>query len=225
MRHFSSVFSRYSTIAFTLCLGLLGSGRICASPVYADALSLNNGARLYELHCSDCHGRDPADRSGGLYQAYETEHAVEDSELIDVTGGEESSQVTELPDDDEWPEWAERPNPAKASEPNAEEEMLSVLIAAIDEAHRVTPESDQPGHPDGNFGIGTGGGFAPIPGATDLSAPQAYFYGTSEEEVFDSIANGTGAAMPGWRTELGSEEAIWDLVNYIRSFWPEEWLY
>ena len=29
--------------------------------------------------------------------------------------------------------------------------------------------------------------------------------------------------MPGWRTELGSDEAIWDLVNYIRSLWGEEW--
>jgi mono/diheme cytochrome c family protein len=206
-------------------MGLLGSGRSYASPVFADEVSLSNGAQLYEQYCSECHGRDPADRSGGLYRAYETEHAVEDSELIDVTGGEELSQATELPDDDEWPEWAERPNPAKASEPDAEAEVLNALITAIDEAHRVKPESDESGNYDGSFGIDTGGGFAPIPGATDLSTPQAYFYGTSEEEVFDSIANGTGAAMPGWRTELGSEEAIWDLVNYIRSFWAEEWLY
>lgn len=224
MRPLSSVVSRYSTIAFILCMALPGSGRIYASPVFADELSLNNGAQLYELHCSGCHGRDPADRSGGFYDANETDYAVDDSELIDVTPVEEPSQATELPDD-EWPEWAERPDPGKESEPDSEGEVLSALITAIDGAHQVAPESDETGNYAGSFGIGTGEGFTPIPGSTDLSAPQTYFYGTSEEEVFDSIANGTGAAMPGWRTELGSEEAIWDLVNYIRSFWAEEWLY
>jgi mono/diheme cytochrome c family protein len=44
--------------------------------------------------------------------------------------------------------------------------------------------------------------------------------------MFNSIAYGAGgAAMPGWQIELGSDEAIWDLVNYIRSYWGEEWLY
>ena len=43
--------------------------------------------------------------------------------------------------------------------------------------------------------------------------------------MFNSIANGTGESMPGWRIELGSDESIWDLVNYIRSFWSEDWLY
>jgi mono/diheme cytochrome c family protein len=63
------------------------------------------------------------------------------------------------------------------------------------------------------------------PGATDLANPQTFFYGTTEEEVFNSIAKGTGAAMPGWRTEMGSDEDVWDIVNYIRSFWSKAWLY
>jgi mono/diheme cytochrome c family protein len=64
-----------------------------------------------------------------------------------------------------------------------------------------------------------------MPGATNLADPVSYFYGTSEEEMFESIAEGTGEAMPGFRTELGGDEAIMDVVNYIRSFWGEEWLY
>ena len=86
----------------------------------------------------------------------------------------------------------------------------------IKETPATPPRLDEPGG---------GGSFNRQAGATDLSDPQTFFYGTSEEEVFNSIAEGTGAAMPGWHTDMGSEEDIWDVVNYIRSFWDEAWLY
>ena len=60
-----------------------------------------------------------------------------------------------------------------------------------------------------------------ISDATDLTDPEAYYSGSSEQEIFNSIANGAGVAMPAWRSQLGSDDAIWDLVNFIRSLQGE----
>lgn len=60
-----------------------------------------------------------------------------------------------------------------------------------------------------------------ISDATDLTDPEAYYSGSSEQEIFNSIANGAGVAMPAWRAQLGSDESIWDLVNFIRSLQGE----
>jgi mono/diheme cytochrome c family protein len=60
-----------------------------------------------------------------------------------------------------------------------------------------------------------------ISDATDLTDPEAYYSGSSEQETFNSIANGAGVAMPAWRSQLGSDDAIWDLVNFIRSLQGE----
>tara|TARA_R110002110_G_scaffold415765_3_gene655301 strand:- start:70709 stop:71089 length:381 start_codon:yes stop_codon:yes gene_type:complete len=56
-----------------------------------------------------------------------------------------------------------------------------------------------------------------ISDATDLTDPYAYYSGTSEQEIFNSIANGAGVAMPGWRMQLGSDEKVQDLVNFVQS--------
>jgi len=56
-----------------------------------------------------------------------------------------------------------------------------------------------------------------ISDATDLTDPDAYYSGSSEQEIFTSIANGAGVAMPAWRSQLGNDESIWDVVNFIRS--------
>ena len=61
-----------------------------------------------------------------------------------------------------------------------------------------------------------------ISDATDLTDPDAYYSGTSEQEIYDSIAFGAGVAMPGWESQLKSEEEIWHLVNFIRSLWTGE---
>jgi mono/diheme cytochrome c family protein len=60
-----------------------------------------------------------------------------------------------------------------------------------------------------------------ISDATDLTDPEAYYSGSSEQDIFNSIANGAGVAMPAWRSQLGSDDAIWDLVNFIRSLQGE----
>jgi mono/diheme cytochrome c family protein len=217
MRHRRCIVSGLTTISVALCL--LGSGRVFASPELADEQTLSNGANLYALYCSECHG-DPVKR---LDKQDESNNAVDYSELIAIAQGKTAPAGTAIPNKEEWPAWAERPDPGEETEPDERTEILNVVTAVIEQAHGIKPGSGELENPGGNSN-NKGGGFEPMPGATDLSNPQTFFYGTSEEEVFKSIANGTGAAMPGWRTELGSDEAIWDLVHYIRSFWGEEWL-
>jgi mono/diheme cytochrome c family protein len=57
--------------------------------------------------------------------------------------------------------------------------------------------------------------------ATDLTSPQLYKSGTSEGEIFHSIRDGAGDQMPAFKGQLDSETDIWNLVNFIRSLWPE----
>jgi mono/diheme cytochrome c family protein len=57
--------------------------------------------------------------------------------------------------------------------------------------------------------------------ATDLTSPQLYKSGTSEGEIFHSIRDGAGDQMPAFKSQLDSETDIWNLVNFIRSLWPE----
>lgn len=60
-----------------------------------------------------------------------------------------------------------------------------------------------------------------IADATDLTTPSLYKSGTSEGEIFRSIRDGAGDQMPAFKSQLDSETDIWNLVNFIRSLWPE----
>lgn len=57
--------------------------------------------------------------------------------------------------------------------------------------------------------------------ATDLTSPQLYKSGTSEGEIFHSIRDGAGDQMPAFKSQLDSETDIWNLVNFVRTLWPE----
>lgn len=57
--------------------------------------------------------------------------------------------------------------------------------------------------------------------ATDLTTPSLYKSGTSEGEIFRSIRDGAGDQMPAFKTQFSGETDIWNLVNFIRSLWPE----
>lgn len=59
-----------------------------------------------------------------------------------------------------------------------------------------------------------------IASATDLTTPSLYKSGTSEGEIFRSIRDGAGDQMPAFKPQL-SETDMWNLVNFIRSLWPE----
>jgi len=207
------------SMLLALCLALLATARVSAAADPLDMQSVTLGAQLYELYCSECHGSDSAQHDDAIYGSETPEVSEDYAELIDIVRGVRAPEPNEVEED--WPEWAE--NPAPEREPDVREEVLGTVSQAIAEAHGLSPEMETQDAWGDQVGSGATDGFEPLPGATNLADPTAYFYGTSEEDIFNSIANGTGAAMPGWRTELGSDEAIWDLVNYIRSLWGEEW--
>lgn len=231
--------SRVYLLLLTLPLVVLHSPRLFAELELADEHSLSNGAQLYGVFCSDCHGTDVSIRYDQLYTVDEPRAIDQEYEkLIEMVKQEESAQLIAVPEEEEaWPEWAEMPDPNAEAEPDEKTEVMNTLSAVIDEVHGIKPtetpatnagEASNPAAEwtEGQPGdVGPPGGFEPMPGATNLADPASYFYGTSQEELFDSIANGKGRSMPGFRTELGSDEAIQDVVNYIRSFWSEEWLY
>jgi mono/diheme cytochrome c family protein len=56
--------------------------------------------------------------------------------------------------------------------------------------------------------------------ATDLTSPKMYKSGTSDGEIYRAIRDGAGQAMPSFKTTF-TEENLWNLVNYIRSLWPD----
>jgi mono/diheme cytochrome c family protein len=61
-----------------------------------------------------------------------------------------------------------------------------------------------------------------ISDATDLTDPEAYYNGASEQDMFISIRDGAGVAMPAWKMQLKDEADMWRLVNFIRSLWTQE---
>jgi len=60
-----------------------------------------------------------------------------------------------------------------------------------------------------------------IADATDLTTPSLYKSGSTEGEIFRSIRDGAGDQMPAFKSQLAGETDIWNLVNFIRSLWPE----
>lgn len=61
-----------------------------------------------------------------------------------------------------------------------------------------------------------------IADASNLTLPADYYNGSTDQDLFNSIADGAGVAMPGWRQTLGSDEAVWDLVYFVKSLWVEQ---
>jgi mono/diheme cytochrome c family protein len=61
-----------------------------------------------------------------------------------------------------------------------------------------------------------------ISDATDLTYPADYFNGSTDQDIYNSIANGAGVAMPAWLSVVGGEDAVWDLVYYVKSLWVEQ---
>ena len=61
-----------------------------------------------------------------------------------------------------------------------------------------------------------------IADATDLTNTKRWFSGSTEGEVFRSIRDGAGVAMPPYKSKIRKEEDIWHLVNFVRSLWPKD---
>jgi mono/diheme cytochrome c family protein len=60
-----------------------------------------------------------------------------------------------------------------------------------------------------------------IANATDLTNPKAFHSGASAGEIYRSIRDGAGESMPPFAEKVTKEEDLWDMVNYVRSLWPE----
>jgi len=60
-----------------------------------------------------------------------------------------------------------------------------------------------------------------IANATDLTDPEYWASGISEGEVYRSIRDGAGDAMPPFKDKVSKHEDLWDMTNYVRSLWPE----
>ncbi len=58
--------------------------------------------------------------------------------------------------------------------------------------------------------------------ATDLTQPRFYKSGASEGEVYRSIRDGAAETMPAFKTQIADDKDLWNLVNFIRSLWPDE---
>mgnify|MGYP003673827149 FL=1 len=223
MSHRSNVMSKLFLKIVFLSIGVCATvAQVAADVDPFDEESVNRGAQLYELYCSDCHGADTAFQYDELYDATEADASEDYAELVELVRGAAARQPTVTVDED-WPEWAE--NPAPEVEEDVRADVLGTVTRAIDSYHGAPLESETFDGFEGDVSYRNADEFDPVPGATNLADPTAYFYGISEQELYDSIANGTSAAMPGWEIELGGEDAVWDVVNYIRSLWGEEWRY
>jgi len=212
---------------------LLFSSLSFSNPYPADEISLLGGADSYERYCAECHGWNPADRDEALYGddvADEVEAMFSQEDVNNIVDEEMSRRSV-----DDWPDWAETPAPQWNEEDEDEAlraEILADLVGAIDEVYdsdEVLGLGDE-GAGDGQSNSDMGiygdyfdGRIAPQLGAIDLKDPTAYLYGTSEMDLFRNISEGTGAGMPGFLSELGGERGVWDLVNYIRVFWGDDW--
>ncbi|GAB5451511.1 MAG: hypothetical protein Hals2KO_18390 [Halioglobus sp.] len=215
-----------------------------ANPVPPDDLSLLNGADLFEQHCTECHGWDPSEQYTDLY----SEDPVDvDDPLLDIL--QPSTDVEEEPDfieepEDYWPDYAERPDEDVLGEDERlKSDVLDDLTSAIDEIYN--DESDPWGYEvedyddyetyeelldededaiEASLDQDALEAERRMPGATDLTDPDEYVYGTTETDLYDSIAHGTGPTMQGFAGVLRTENDVWDLVNYIRSLWGQNYV-
>tara|TARA_R110000823_G_scaffold144958_8_gene275125 strand:- start:4044 stop:4754 length:711 start_codon:yes stop_codon:yes gene_type:complete len=218
---------------------ILLPGPAQGSVVPSDTISLLNGAEYFERYCTECHGWDPSEQYESLYG----EDPIDEPDPLfasEQPAAPENILPAQKPIDD-WPEWAGPPPEEDSVDPEVRDEVLSDLVSAIDEVYGEDTQSDNwnlidedPEFSDASdvdaieesFGDALEEEEGPerMPGATDLTDPGSYLLGTTEADLYYHIANGTGAGMPGFLSQLGSEEAVWDVVNYIRSLWGEDWV-
>ncbi len=60
-----------------------------------------------------------------------------------------------------------------------------------------------------------------IADATDLTDPEYWNSGTAEGQIFRSIRDGAGEAMPPFADKVTKQEDLWHMVHFLESLWPE----
>jgi mono/diheme cytochrome c family protein len=202
-----------------------------------DDESLLKGAENFERYCTTCHGWDPADQFTNYYgEVPEEERLI--VELYAQLGESEEEEKKPAPaiepEEDDWPEWAgPRPEKTLTEREALERAIVEDFSRAIDEVYGDETEIYGWDKPEDEYAFAEeyieGREDEEIPSnenrrpdATDLLDPESYIFGTSGPEIYYSIAYGTGPTMSGFLEQVGGEEAVWDLVNYIQSLWVEE---
>ncbi|MFP6584970.1 MAG: cytochrome c [Candidatus Hydrogenedentota bacterium] len=61
-----------------------------------------------------------------------------------------------------------------------------------------------------------------IADATDLTNTKRWYSGSTEGEIYRSIRDGAGIAMPPYKAKIKKDDDLWHLVNFIRSLWPKD---
>jgi mono/diheme cytochrome c family protein len=61
-----------------------------------------------------------------------------------------------------------------------------------------------------------------VANATDLTNPKMWKNGTEEGQIFRSIRDGAGVAMPAFKGQIAQEQDVWNIVNFIHSLWPQD---
>lgn len=218
---------RVAALAAALLAGLSPAALLAQTPVPADDESLLDGAAAFTLYCTECHGWDPSEQYTSLYGDDPVSGAPD---VIAELRAEEAAAAAVDEEFEDWPEWAGPPPDVDAEEVDMRASILGDLTGAIDDIYvddtgfydwqreADTPEAIVLDDLGDNFDDS----LSRAPGATDLTNPDTYMYGTTELDLFFNIANGTGATMAGFIDQLGGEEGVWDVVNYIRSLWPED---
>jgi mono/diheme cytochrome c family protein len=226
-----------------LTLAVLCVDTALANPVPADDLSLLSGSDRFKQFCTECHGWDPEEQFTELYSdtvdTEEVEAVVGEILAAQNIGGSptpEPEDFTEETEEDDWPDWAGPPPEDDVDEEEQlKADLLDDLTAVIEDVYDDDSEmydwgEDDLGDPYESVDVWGDPGDDDIEeqvrvgGATDLTDPSSYVYGTDDIELFNNIAYGTGPTMPGFLSQLGSEEEVWNVVNYIRSLWGEDWL-
>lgn len=57
--------------------------------------------------------------------------------------------------------------------------------------------------------------------ATNLTNTKMWYSGSTQGEIFRSIRDGAGEAMPPYKSKIKKEDDLWHLVNFIQSLWPK----
>ncbi|MFK7974788.1 MAG: cytochrome c [Halioglobus sp.] len=228
--------SRLRPLIFIAAL-ILPAVNSIANPVPADDLSIANGFEAYDLHCATCHGTKSMPEDEQWYEPDTFKDDIDYDALIDKAQAKRQASQKEkfanVSGRDGAGRWAELPDPGgKANDASVRAQIMADLVAEIEREYGTQVAEQELEEYSTEYDLAEELGFNDLgeddamPGAPDLADPESFIYGTDEYDLYNTIAKGVGSAtlMPGFLSELGSEEAVWDLVNFIRSQWAEEWL-
>lgn len=98
------------------------------------------------------------------------------------------------------------PIPGPASNPNREVNPYRNDVAAMAEGRELFVRMNCSGCHGGRAGGGMG------PSLRDVD----WLYGSTDAQIFDSIAEGRAHGMPSWGSKLNDDQ-IWKLVAYVKS--------